>query len=93
MLNKSPLVLLLFPLLLAGCHHHLPDLPETMMSGRAVNGYAVYCFYFFDGYHICKSVVSDGVRVLGLNVERNFFGRIERKGLAAFACTGYEYRF
>ena len=43
--------------------------PETMMSGRAVNGYAVYCFYFFDGYHICKSVVSDGVRVLGLNVE------------------------
>lgn len=24
MLNKSPLVLLLFPLLLAGCHHHQP---------------------------------------------------------------------
>ena len=46
------------------------------MSGRAVNGYAVYCFYFFDGYHICKSVVSDGVRVLGLNVERNFFGQM-----------------
>lgn len=36
MLNKSPLVLLLFPLLLAGCHHHQPT-PRAAASATEVD--------------------------------------------------------